>query len=180
MTDHERPLPKQVDVVRFAQQGAVLKGCLAVSELPRLVAVLSDATTILHPVLHFAVDEEGRRTANSRLQTQLSIVCQRCLKAMPYEVTSDVNVAFVTTDEQAKQLPAHLEPVMMPVDSSLVNLYDMLEDELLLSLPMAALHDHCEGAGSVRSFGEQDVKASATERPFAALTTLLGKKPGKK
>jgi len=175
MTEYERPLPKQVDVVRLAEQEVILRGWLAASELSRLGAVLADATTILHPVLHFAVDDEGRRTARVRLQTQLSIVCQRCLKAMPFEVMSDVMVAFVTTDEQAKQLPAHLEPVMMPKDSSQVDLYDMLEDELLLSLPMAALHDHCEGAGSVRSFGEQDVKGSAAEKPFAALSILLGK-----
>ena len=172
----ERRLPKQVDVFKLTQQAVELDGNLAVEDMPRLSVLLSVKSTVIHTVIHFAIDDEGHRTAHSHLRAGLWISCQRCLEAMPYDVISDIHWAFVATDEAAKALPAHLEPVMLPTDSNYVDLYEALEDELLLSLPISAFHERCEGASSTRSFGKIETDTgSKTEKPFAALADLKGK-----
>jgi uncharacterized protein len=173
----QRHLPRQVDTVKLTQQGVILEGTLAVRDLPRLVATLHDDSLILHPVLQFGVDEEGHRTVTGSFQARLPLTCQRCLETMDYDIESEFHCAFVSTDAQAKALPANLEPVMLANDSSHVNLYDMLEDEVLLSLPIAAFHDQCDAGNSAGMPGESKGDAvSANRKPFAALANLFNKK----
>jgi len=172
-----RHLPRQVDAFKLTQQAIVLDGQLRVNELPRLTEALSSTTGLpdLHPVLSFGIDAEGHRVAEGQVKAMLPITCQRCLQVMPYEVQADIHWAFVTSDEAAKKLPAHLDPIMLST-SGYVDVYEMLEDELLLSLPITAFHEDCEGAGATKVFGEVvSENASATEKPFAALADLFEK-----
>jgi len=180
MPDQTRPLPKHGDVVRFAQQDVTLTGSLAVVDLPCLAAEVCDHSTILFPELQFAIDDDGRRTAHCRVHGTLRVTCQRCLEPLAHEVDVEVTMAFVASDDEAKKLPVELEPVMLPENSNQVDLYAMLEEELLLNLPIAAFHERCEGGGATRRFGERDVTAQeSTEKPFAALANLIGSKRDK-
>lgn len=171
-----RRLPRQVDVLKLCQQSLVLEGQVPLAELPRLAEALpvDVGNRVLQPVLHFSVDDEGHRLMQGHLEISVPMVCQRCLEIMEYPIHADLHCAFVVSDEQAKSLPAHLEPVMLETDATHTALYDLLEDELLLSLPIAARHEHC---------GEQQVEkqqqTEARKKPFADLAELLNK-PGLK
>jgi uncharacterized protein len=176
MKHSERHLPKQVDAFKLTQQGIVLEGLVSIRDLPRLlqsVNVSSESLADLHPVLQFGVDDEGHRTVEGQVHAVLPMTCQRCLQLMPYEVQADIHWAFVATDEAAKQLPSHLDPVMLPA-SGYVDVYEMLEDELLLSLPITVFHNDCENAGATKTFGEVEWDdSSAKEKPFVALADLF-------
>ena len=176
MKHSERHLPKQVDAFKLTQQGIVLDGLVKVGELPRLlqsVGAASNDLADLHPVLHFGVNDEGHRTVEGHIDAIVPMTCQRCLQVMPYDIHADIHWAFVATDEAAKQLPSHLDPVMLPA-SGYVDVYEMLEDELLLSLPITVLHNDCEGAGTTRVFGEVEAAdAGVKTKPFVALAGLF-------
>jgi len=179
MKHTERHLPRQVDAFKLTQQGIVLDGHVSVSELPRLTEALNggvcEGSNNLHPVLGFGVDGEGHRVAHGEVNAMLPITCQRCLQVMPYAVHADIHWAFVTTDEAAKKIPAHLDPVML-LPSGYFDVHEMLEDELLLGLPITAFHKSCEGAGETKTFGEVKLEeTSVTKKPFAALAGLLEK-----
>ena len=177
--EHERQLPKQVDAFKLCQLGSSVTGYVDLESLPRLAAALGGAAQAdmrLHPALQFSQDEQGHYIVHGELQLTAPLICQRCLDVMQYEVNSTFHCAFVTSDDQAKQLPPELEPVMLTPESSYVDLYDMLEDEVLLCLPIAAMQDHCEGDKVTKSFGNRDTEtASAGEKPFAALAGLFKK-----
>jgi len=180
MKHSERHLPRQVDAFRLTQQGIVLDGHVSVDELPRLTAVLSviDRSMNLHPVLNFSVDDQGYRTAEGHVHAVLPLTCQRCLQVMPFEVQANIHWAFVATDEEAKKLPANLDPVMLS-PSGYVDVYEMLEDELLLNLPITVFHDDCETAGATQVFGEVELDANVKEKPFVALVDLFKNRDAK-
>lgn len=175
MKHPEQRLPKQVDAFKLTQQGIVLDGLVSVKEMPRLGEVLNSSAgaTDLHPLLSFGVDAEGYRTAQGHVHAVLPLTCQRCLQVMAYEVRADIHWAFVATDEAAKKLPAHLDPVMLSA-SGYVDLYEMLEEELLLNVPITVFHEDCEGAGVTKVFGEIEAVSDDTKaKPFIALAELL-------
>lgn len=162
-----RRLPRQVDVAKLCAQSLVLEGQVALAELPRLMEVLleSPKEAMLKPQLRFRVDDEGHRVMDGQFAITLPVICQRCLEPMEHPVRADFHCALVMTDEQAKGLPSHLEPVMVDGETGQLALYELLEDELLLSLPIAAFHEHCDK--KLQGSGE------ARQKPFAGLAALL-------
>jgi uncharacterized protein len=57
-----KPLPKQGDPRKFAQQGISLQGFVPVEALPRLAEAVQDASGDLHVDLAFAINEEKKRS----------------------------------------------------------------------------------------------------------------------
>ncbi|MCB1615113.1 MAG: DUF177 domain-containing protein, partial [Pseudomonadales bacterium] len=114
-------------------------------DLPRLQQCLSDnIDSIVFADLQFGKDEENRRVMNGFLKTELSLQCNRCLQSMTLPMETGFHLAFVWNDEQAAALPKSLEPVFLHEES--IDLYEILEDELLLSLPLSPVHasDICQ------------------------------------
>lgn len=171
-----RRLPKQVDVLKLCQQSLGLEGQVKLADLPRLAEALPTDTSerVLHPVLQFNIDDEGHRLMQGHLEISIPVVCQRCLEIMEYPIHAELRCAFVTNDEQAKLLPGHLEPVLLDADATHTALYDLLEDELLLSLPIAARHEHC-GEWQNKETQTQEQQSEVRKKPFAALAELLNK-----
>ncbi len=61
---------------------------------------------------------------------------------MSYEIDISFLLSPVISEERAKNLPDQYEPVFMQNES--IALYDMIEDEILLALPMVPKHKQCE------------------------------------
>ena len=68
----------------------------------------------------------------------MPVVCQRC--GQPFELPLEIKsqLCVVENDDLAKQLPAVYEPLV--TDSQPVVLIDIVEEELLLAMPMAPRH----------------------------------------
>ncbi len=69
--------------------------------------------------------------------------CQRCLA--PYEQAFDAEVVYrvVNTEAEADEFPLDEDEVEVIVGSRQFDLVDLIEDELLLSLPVVPAHDVC-------------------------------------
>ena len=126
--------------------------------------------------LAFGRDEDGRRRVQGRVETSLVLVCQRCLEPVQQEVAADVDLMVVWSEEQAKALPADLDPLL--VTEERMTLAELVEEELLLAMPLVALHDQCpdpppQSAGDP---GDQDDNQSDPDNPFAVLARLKGRR----
>lgn len=181
---HEMILPRKVDALKLTQRAASLKGILQVQDLPRLLQCLSDEVdSDIAVEVNFGRDDEGRRFMTGNLSASLPLLCNRCLQTMNFQVDTDFRLVFVWNDEQAVALPKSLEPVYLQEDGN--DLYETLEDELLLCLPLSPLHPEGECqvklhfpdsgksdslAGS--SMSPQKAAASAKENPFGVLAQL--------
>lgn len=170
-------LPRHIDPRKFAHQGLDLQGVIAVSELPRLAEVALEGNRFddgseVKVELQFGVDEEKHRVISGQALCSLKVACQRCLEPVEVVLDADINLAIVWDEERAKQLPKALDPLILPEGPA--DLYEIIEDELLLNLPMVSYHD--EDCIEQTSFGDEAVavEAAPSKNPFQVLEQLKG------
>lgn len=164
-------LPIQIDPLRLARAGARLAGRLPLDNMSRLAAVLAAAPAEAEVELAFDMDAEGRACVQLKLRAEVQLQCQRCLGAMPYAVTTERLLACVGSDAEAERLPEPYEPLLFTGEP--LFLRDVVEDELLLSLPIVPRHDdvHCAGSG-MEEHGEDDTAEPRPQNPFAVLAGM--------
>lgn len=165
-------LPRQIDPRKFAHQGLSLQGVVALSELSRLADVALDSSNEVEVALEFGVDEEKHRVISGQALCALTVTCQRCLEPVEVSLEAGINLAIVWDEERAKQLPKTLDPLILPEGPA--DLYEIIEDELLLNLPMVSYHD--EDCIEQTSFGDEVAVAEAapSKNPFQVLEQLKG------
>jgi len=130
-------LPVQVDPLDLADKRRTIEGDLPVSTLRRLGDWLHSREGTIDVQLHFGRDEAGRRVMQGRLGGELQLVCQRCLTPFALPVARPVDLVLVETEAEAGLLPEELEPLVVGENRG-VHTVDLLEDELILALPLVA------------------------------------------
>ena len=160
------PLSKCID------QKARYEGRFDLSELPRLCQALVDDRGQVVFKLRFDLDEQGHVCLKGHCEAEVLLVCERCLHPMPLRLTNDFEVGIVDSDEKAKRLPKRYEPVI--IQGETFDARAVLEDELILSLPMYAMHDDLECAGQVPLVTASGVADPSTsmDKPFGVLAQL--------
>jgi uncharacterized protein len=173
------PLPTTLDVRKAAVRGVSVKGTLKPHDLPRLRALLAADDGEIQAVLTFSRDEENRYLIHTLITAQVVVSCQRCLEPLQQELASESTLAAVWTDEQAAQLPRYLEPLVADDHGS--NLWELVEDELILALPAFGYHDTQECRQILAAFAPEPSAelepAGDKPNPFNILAQL---KPGNK
>ena len=134
----------------------------------------ADIATITDPgvavSLRFFVDEEHIRVIAGDISAEINLECQRCLTPVGVKVVSHFEVAIAASDEAAKNVPKHYEPIIVEADT--LELAPLIEEEILLAVPMNAYHDDCHVQ---MSYGEEEITAEVEEttpNPFQMLKSL--------
>jgi uncharacterized protein len=178
------PLPRTLDFRRAAFREASVSGSLNPGDLSRLRALLADAGGSVQASLQFRRDDEHRSVADLSVNAAVTLTCQRCLAPVVRAVSAASTLAVVATDEQARQLPRHYEPVLAADDE--VDLWDLVDEELVLALPAYASHDDPRcledlaggaldgGSGAAGEGGGQD-----RDNPFDVLAKLKAEPGGR-
>lgn len=159
-------LPRIIDPGKFADSGERLEGQLQLQELDRIRELNLDGDAAVRFSLAFDRDEKGAVVITGELSGQLTVACQRCLNPMRLTLQSRINVGVVDDPKQMVALPEELEPVI--AEEHKVSLLRLIEEELLLAMPLSPVHElsACPGAGLV---GQH---ATKKENPFAVLKDL--------
>jgi uncharacterized protein len=160
-------LPQRIDPRRLADQGRSLQGDIPLSQMPRLRRSLLTAEGAAHVDLAFGIDGVGTPYVAGTVQARLRLTCQRCLRPLEISVQSRMSLGIVDSEAQAECLPECYEPLLL--ESRSIALAAMVEDDLILSLPIAPLHP--------RAVCDADVPAEmavgpARDGPFAVLARL--------
>lgn len=160
-------LKRITDAFRFAKEGRVLEGTLPLSTLERLHDLLAVVEGEITFRLEGSKGARGEHLLQLVVTGTLPLACQRCLKAVPYDL--DVDSLLELVPEGAELSQDELEDDtrdFLPVAKEL-EVAELVEDEILLALPVAPRHEKCGLPGA----------ADAGERinPFAALSGLKGK-----
>lgn len=135
--------------------------------LERLHDLLASTEGEIAFSLKGAKGENGEPMLHVTAEGSLSLACQRCLGAVPYDLDVDSLLELVPEGSELSQDELEDDTRdFLPVARELV-VADLIEDEILLSLPVAPRHEKCGLPGS----------ADAGERinPFAVLSELKGK-----
>ena len=135
-----QPLPKFVDARKFVAGGMEIHASQQVADLSRFAAGLANTSGSVDVDLRFFRSEQGFKCIVGTAVSQVDVLCQRCMEAMPICIEAEFNLAIVWTDEQAKALPKSLDPLILGEDEDLV-LADLLQDELIINPPFVSYHD---------------------------------------
>ncbi len=142
-------------------------------DLPRLRAASPDGAGIAVRVAFAVVRGPlGEIRWQAEIEGETEQVCQRCLQPMRWQFRLQPDIALVRSDDRSSKLGEDAERLELGADGLLWPAA-VVEDEILLTLPLAPRHEQC-GADWDREFepGEGDREA---ENPFAVLGQLRGK-----
>lgn len=193
--------PRALDIFEFSRSARQAAGTISVSALPRMLnevpAEASDRESAFTWQAQGSTQPELREDGSEASQSYLRLAvhgaawlqCQRCLA--PYEQAFDVDAAYrlVKTEEEAEESPLDDDETDVIIGSRQFDLVDLIEEELLLSLPLVPKHERCpkvheslsSGRGDARANGSPDDEApddepgdktSGKPNPFAVLETL--------
>jgi uncharacterized protein len=113
--------------------------------------------------------EHGAEVARVRVEAELPLRCERCMGEVLWPVDAQTTLALVASLAAAELAPAGLEPVLAA--EGRVVLRDLVEEELLLALPLVARHERVTDCQA--RIAEVAAEAEITQQPFAQLKELL-------
>jgi uncharacterized protein len=163
-----RQLPETLNFIKQVERNVSLEGYWPVSKLKRLSETLNDTSGELLASLNFGT-RVGFYCLDGKVQANLEVICQRCTEPMQLELLGHFRFGLVTSEDDIEKLPADMEPFLVKDDEQ--SIIDVLEDELLLSLPMVMTHQN-ECSEFLSRQNEQRQKDEADAHPFAALKDL--------
>lgn len=164
------PIPPHVDPRKLADRQATLEGELPLSKFARLSESLESNQGAVSARFDFGRDEQRTVTFHSALDVTVKMVCQRCLEVVELPIHSECDYAVVNEGANTQHLPKGYD--VLEVGEDPLDLVALVEDELLLALPIVPLHDpkDCQAPGPDEPGpSENEVKRS---NPFSVLAQL--------
>lgn len=160
---------EMLEIAALVAQGSKLDFLCELNSLSRLAPMLRDTRGNVNGRFRFH-SEGGLAAAVGRLQATLALTCQRCLDEVAVPVDTECRLVFAEQEWVDLQLPADYE--LVTTHGGRISLAELVEDELLLALPLVAMH----GEGSdcrPQPAGESTAAREPTQRPFAGLRGLM-------
>jgi uncharacterized protein len=153
-----------IDCLEFARSGGVLDRSVGLGELPRLADLLTTTAGVLSVRLEGWRDEQGKSWLQLDIAGEPVLRCQRCLGGVKFPLSIRSRLQLIApgedwpdddlVDDDADAIEAEAALAVLP----------LIEDEVLLALPIAPRHEQCEAPSANAS-----VPGSS---PFAALVAL--------
>lgn len=173
---------RRLDIRRFAEEGAALSGREPVQKHERLMAetqgrggasaVAWSASGEMRNPLHV----HPEIWLHLRADAVLPLTCQRCLGPVEVPLAVDRAFRFVADEEMAAAQDEFAEEDVLALSRSF-DLVELVEDELLMEMPLAPMHDVCPDPVKL-SVQDEDFEAAPARREsaFGILTKLkIGK-----
>lgn len=154
--------PAHIDGLQFARERGQCSGHLTIESLSRLAESGVTSATVGY-VLAGDENAEGQPCLRIDVDGTLEVTCQRCLEALEHRVEIRSELELATTQ---RAIDAAEDDVDRVLAGRAMDIRTLIEDELILDLPMIPMHEHCAAAAAGKS---------ARPSPFAALAAL--KKP---
>ena len=158
-------LPRWVVARKLAARDQVLSGAIAAADLARLTSAVQGTDAEVDVELAFVQGDEVPEI-HGRVRIGVTLTCERCLEPVEVGLAAAPALGLVHGDEDAVRLPARLEPCLSSAEE--LDLFDLVEEELLLALPIVARHQ--EECG--RLVAIEPTLADTAENPFRVLEGL--------
>jgi len=169
-------LSESLNFVRQVELNRTIEGIYPIAKLARLSETLLSNEGHITAKLEFT-HSVGFASLTGHVSAKLLVECQRCLEPVETELSGSFKFALVNSEEEFELLPEELEPYL--VEGEEQSIVELIEDELLLCLPMVTIHeDNCSDymmkqnrktKAEMKAARDTDREA---EHPFAALKAL--------
>jgi uncharacterized protein len=147
------------DLDRLAARGAVLDGEIELKRLARLNELLHADSGSVRASLRFRQRSGGWLIVEVKYDATLNLTCQRCLEPMTQRVEASIEMGLLEDETLEKHLPEGCEPYVLE-DGRLLPA-ELIEDELIVALPLAPRHARTEQCGRLaRDLEVQNMEAA--------------------
>lgn len=174
------PQPTRLNLTALAQGEQVLAGHTPLAELARLAAeVPPEAAAPADIRWQIRAESRSRPGASDQLwlhleaRAEVPLSCQRCLAPALHTLDVDRWFRFVESEAVAEAEDDESEEDLLVLEPQF-DLLALLEDELLMSLPLVPMHERCPSEPVFKA-GEDEAPALERPNPFAALAQLKKK-----
>jgi len=169
-------LPQRLDPFKQIGAGVELEGHVGLDRLTRLDGLLVDNNGSVKLTLHFYRDEQKIAVIKGELSSQVSLLCQRCLSADAINIESRFSFALLKNEKDIAHLPESYEALVL--DEPVLDLYALIEDELILALPIVHFHEKkcTENSLSADDSSAQQSEITKQVNPFTVLEKLKSSK----
>ena len=177
--------PAQIEPFKWAEQGFKWSGQLPLSRFVRIsreaVGSIDDqlitiACTLSIAAYHRIVWLDGH------VETKVSVECQRCLNSVGLELVLDFHLALVDDESLIERLDEDADFIVLGESEATVkgsydapataDLLALIEDELLLLMPLSPKHEFCEHKHQP---AVEELAEEKRDNPFDVLAGLKGK-----
>src|SRR5262245_13202290 len=155
---------QQHEVAALAADNAVLETEIALADLERIRPLLRGDAGVARGRFRFH-RESALAVAEGHVSAILTLTCQRCLEEMTLPVDADSRLAFVDSAEASAEEIGSRDPVV--AQDGQVSLATLIEEELLLALPLVPMHRDSD------CFVRSEPQAESRQKPFAGLRELM-------
>jgi uncharacterized protein len=170
--------PQHLDVLALARDAAHGHGESALAEWPRL-ALEQHGDTLTASAVVWQLQARALPQAGGADQIwldiqaslQLPLQCQRCLGAVLQTVQAQRSFRFVADEATAAAMDDEVEEDLLVISRDLDALA-LVEDELILSLPLVPLHAVCPEAVPMSAVDPEFEEAAERPKPFEILAGL--------
>ena len=112
-----------------------------------------------------------------KVEALVPLTCQRCLLPTDMAIPIDQSYRFVDSEELAEVQDAQAEEDVLALSADF-SLTDLIEDEVLMALPLIPLHDPCPVPVKLEAVDPGfDAAFQEKRQPFAVLAKLKTGKP---
>lgn len=166
------PIPHYIEPYKLVDRNATFSGNIPLTNLPRLhEALATDKADIgVDVILHRGEQQQVLMTVT--LNAVVQLICQRCLDVMSFIMNKQYNYMFVHSRYEQVMLPDGYDTLDLKVKDPF-DLRALIEDELLLALPIIPMHesDECQQPAALNE-PEPIEDEGVRSNPFSILAQL--------
>ena len=169
-------IPITIDPNRTAQKRLSYEGIIPMNTLTRFTESLRAGDGDIAVVIDCGTDEQGLVFIKGEAHCTVSLTCERCGDEMSLAIDSSFAYTPVKGDDSAHDEIPERYDVVEKDEHGEVNLRQLVEDELILALPLFPMHDdgQCDTHKVQMSWGEIEPEPEKPN-PFAILQELKKK-----
>ena len=130
--------PIEVDPRRFCKDAQSWEVQSEVTAFPRLALEFTQGELFCRVIGR--ADQLGSLSLKVAVHGEVEMTCQRCLSGMQHTVAIERTVYLARTEVEMERLDEMPDSDAILV-SEILNLVELVEDEVLLGLPLAAMHE---------------------------------------
>ena len=160
------PFPERVIPRKMCQGNGTVNSTIPLAKFLRLSEYLHDLHGRAEVSLGFDRDAAGNCILRGTVKAELNMLCQRCLDPVPVTVKSEVLLRIAEDEAGERAIAESLtdpgeKMEIVVCREGYLDLLSLVEDELIMSLPIVAAHDneHCndklntlqQQAGSIKA-----------------------------
>lgn len=124
---------------QLVQSNQRIRGRVPLICMPRLELDLLDKKGSAEAELLFGSNKEGRYFVQGHIKARLRLTCQRCLQPVDIVVDTQTKLVLMASESETYHWSDNYEPwIVKPEETA--SLWHLVEEELLLVLPIAVSH----------------------------------------